>query len=285
MTTMNDGGLDAEREKLIIDHIEFVENLVARFIAELPAGVDQDNLESSAKLGLVEAARNFDRSRGVSFTTFAYPRIRGAIFDELRRNCPIPQRILKNISLIRASVDHFDPSMDVQLIMEKTGLELSAVQECLRAVRMTRQESWEAQGYSRSVCTRSQSTPEKEFEDNERHAILTECIEQLPDRQEKVIRLYYLEGMLLREIGDQIHVSESRASRILSGAEDRLREIMLRRWHRDPPILSSCNLDVNLDVRRDTGGVGMSHLSGPHRKPRMAEQTRSRANSNQNADQ
>ena len=78
----------SEREQRILDHLEYVRHVVGRLVAGLPFGTDVDNLMSAGTLGLVEAANSYDSSRGVVFTTFAYPRIRGAIIDELRRNCP-----------------------------------------------------------------------------------------------------------------------------------------------------------------------------------------------------
>ena len=251
----NNGGLSAAKEQLILDHLGFVENLVSRFTSELPTGVDYDNLLSAGVLGLVEAVRNFDPTRGVTLTTFAYPRIRGAIFDELRRNCPIPQRILKNISHIRASVDQFDARANAAYIVEKTDLDSEMVSECLRALRLTRQESWEAQGYSSIVCGQPDDSPEARFEEAELHRILNDAINELPERERRVVQMYYLENLLLREIGDAICVSESRASRILSRAESRLREMMDRRWRREPPVLSTRNgrirrLDQNSDGLR-----------------------------------
>src|SRR5262245_65056886 len=83
------------RDALILEHLSVVRHVVGRLLTELPPGLDSENLEAAGMLGLVEAARHFDPNRGVDFRTYAQSRIRGAVLDELRRNCPLPQRVLE----------------------------------------------------------------------------------------------------------------------------------------------------------------------------------------------
>ncbi len=51
------------RDRLILEHLPMVRHLVGKMTAELPPGVDEDNLESAGVLGLVEAAHHFDPER------------------------------------------------------------------------------------------------------------------------------------------------------------------------------------------------------------------------------
>src|SRR5215831_16572485 len=71
--------------RLIEAYRSYSHAISAEIQKRLPSSVDRDDLIGAAELGLVEAARNFDPSRGVLFKTFAYYRIRGAIYDALRR--------------------------------------------------------------------------------------------------------------------------------------------------------------------------------------------------------
>src|SRR5262245_16577406 len=91
----------AQREELILAHLSLVRHILGRLTAKLPPRVDLDNLEAAGILGLVEAANRFEPERGVAFKTFAYTRIRGAIYDELRRNSPFPQDLLERIAIVR----------------------------------------------------------------------------------------------------------------------------------------------------------------------------------------
>ena len=99
------------RDRLIIEHLSYVRHILGKLLGSLPEYVDNENLESAGILGLVEAAGQYDPDRGAAFTTFAYQRIRGAILDELRRNCPVPQAILQSWALIRDASVHMTPPL------------------------------------------------------------------------------------------------------------------------------------------------------------------------------
>jgi RNA polymerase sigma factor for flagellar operon FliA len=60
-----------------------VRSLASRIHRKLPPHVDLEDLVAYGQVGLAEAARDFDPSRGSRFSTFAYYRIRGAIYDGL----------------------------------------------------------------------------------------------------------------------------------------------------------------------------------------------------------
>ena len=75
----------AEADKLIEAHISISHAIAAEVIRKLPPDLERKDIQGSAELGLVEAANSFDRTRGVQFKTFAYYRIKGAIYDGLRK--------------------------------------------------------------------------------------------------------------------------------------------------------------------------------------------------------
>ncbi len=75
----------AERERMIETHLTLVDFLVERMMTQVPAFVNRDDIRSAALMGLMDAANRFDPARGVLFKTFAERRIRGAVFDEVRR--------------------------------------------------------------------------------------------------------------------------------------------------------------------------------------------------------
>ena len=130
------------RDRLILEHLSYVRHILGKMLGSLPDYVDHENLESAGILGLVEAAGQYDPARGVAFTTFAYQRIRGAILDELRRNCPVPQSILQNWALIRDASTHMDPPLTPEKLASATNLTIREVEDCLAAMRLTRLENW-----------------------------------------------------------------------------------------------------------------------------------------------
>ena len=216
-------------EQLILEHLDYVRHLLGRIVVELPTGVDVENLESAGVLGLVEAARQFDPSRGIAFTTYAYPRIRGAILDELRRNCPLPQHVLKRWRLIREASAQLGGSLSPADLARATGLSEDDVVVCLQAIRLTNPDSWRDEMRSQSRSLRDTRPPSSALEEEEEQRLMADAIEQLPNQQRTVVTLYYLEDLRLKEIGEVLGLSESRISRILTAAELRLMETVRRR--------------------------------------------------------
>jgi RNA polymerase sigma factor for flagellar operon FliA len=218
---------DAEREQLILRHLALVRHIVGRLKGKLPRGLDVENLEAAGVLGLVEAANRFDPDRGIRFETFAYARIRGAVFDELRRNCPLPQHLLERIATVRAAHARLPAPVTAERLAEATGLTADEVAECLGALRLTRVGSWEdLAGPHFPRRGESDERPSDRLEQAELHRLLSQGIRRLPDRERLVVTLYYLEDLRLKEIGQLLDLSESRVSRLLKTALFHLEEFL-----------------------------------------------------------
>ncbi len=214
-------------ETLILEHLDYVRHVLGRIVVELPRGVDVENLEAAGVLGLVEAAGQYDPSRGIAFTTFAFPRIRGAIIDELHRNSPLSHRMHQRWRVIREAYPRLEPPVSPEDLARATGLREDDVIECLQAIRLTNPDTWHAEMGAFSPC--EPEAPLSEIEQEEERRLLTEAIMQLPLQQRTVVTLYYLEDLRLKEIGEVLGLSESRISRVLTAAELQLKETVHRR--------------------------------------------------------
>ena len=209
----------ARRDELVLEHLSLVKHVIARVVTNLPSEVDVENLESAGILGLVEAATNFDPSRGVPFRQFAILRVQGAVLDELRRNSPLPQQMLARVALVRKAHNHLEAPATVEAIAAETGLTEEEVVDTLAAIRMTKMISWEQTAQPNGLQLQQQeSPPENELERKERIGQLAAAIENLSERERQVVTLYYLEDLRLKEISQIMNLSESRLSRILSKA-------------------------------------------------------------------
>lgn len=209
----------SRRDDLILSHLPLVKHIIGRLAVELPPGVDVDNLESAGVLGLVEAAGKFDPSKNVQFKTFAYIRVRGAIFDELRRNSPLPQHMLERVSLIRKAYQKLQAPVTVADLVQTTGLTMDEVSEALAAERFNKMISWEQTAQPNGmVVANSAEPPEAETERWEAMQQLSDAIEELPPRERMAVTLYYREDMRLKEMSEVMKLSASRISRILSRA-------------------------------------------------------------------
>ncbi len=217
------------RDRLILEHLSYVRHILGKMLGALPDYVDNENLESAGILGLVEAAGQFDPNRGTAFTTFAYQRIRGAILDELRRNCPVPQAILQNWALIRDSSIHMDPPLTPEKLAAASGLSIREVEDCLVAMRLTRPENWADELGELPVPGDRNTQVDAGSNRAEEKRVLTDAIEQLPEKMRIAVTLYHMEDLRMKEIGQVLGLSESRVSRLLAAAEVQLKSIVKRR--------------------------------------------------------
>jgi RNA polymerase sigma factor for flagellar operon FliA len=220
----------ARRDRLILEHLPLVRHLVGKLTAELPPGLDVENLEAAGVLGLVEAAANYDPERQARFQTYAYLRVRGAVLDELRRNCPLPQPVLEKLARVRKAYRELPAPAGVADLARATGLTEDEVADCLAAARLTRTLSLPAG--AREWPTRlggEGNRPEARLERAEEARLLDEALAALPERERLAVTLYYREDLRLKEISAVLGLSESRVSRVLNAALFHLAEYIRAR--------------------------------------------------------
>lgn len=216
-----DSSSQMARDQLITDHLKNVRHILGRMLVTLPDNVDRENLEAAGVLGLVEAAHHFDPNRNVEFGAFAYFRIRGAIIDELRRNCPLPQQMLEKWARIRQAMDQIVGPATVEDMAQRSGLDAEEVEQCLNAMRLTRPEAWQED------FALADSSSLSIVEHQDRATRLTQAIEQLDERSRSIVIMYHRDDLRLREIGEVLNLSESRVCRLLDKAHIQLK-LMLK---------------------------------------------------------
>lgn len=227
----------SRRDDLILSHLPLVKHVIGRILGDLPPGVDIENLESAGVLGLVEAAGKFDPTRNAQFKTFAYLRIRGAIYDELRRNSPLPQHMLERVAAIRKAMRVLPAPVTVEMLAEATGLTVDEVADSLAADRFVKMVSWEQTAQPGELTPAvSSPSPESELERWEAIQHLTEAIESLPDKERLAVTLYYREELRLREIGQIMSLSTSRVSRLITKAMFELGQMLAPSQNADPRV-------------------------------------------------
>jgi RNA polymerase sigma factor for flagellar operon FliA len=183
-----------------------------------------DDLWSAGALGLIEAHKRFDTSRGVTFESFAEHRVRGAMLDELRRLDHLPRRL-------RSRTD------DLKKAKHKLGTELgreATMEEVAKELDTDLQEVSEMEGLLEptvpldSVISSLVAGQDLDDEAARREALreLAAAIEKVPDRLRTVLGLVYLEGLTYSEIGGLLQVSEPRVCQLHSEALKHLRREM-----------------------------------------------------------
>ncbi len=222
------------RDQLVTEHVPLLRHIAGRM--SLRPGVDRDDLVGWGMLGLLAAADSWDETRGVRFSTYAYPKIRGAILDELRRADALPRgrrEALRDIERIAAELEQeLGAPPTPEEIAARSGLSTDAVDELLALARAAFETSLDAESSAGPLAAlladpRS-ADPVGTAEWEEMKRLLAAAIQALPEPERTVILLYYAEEMMLRDIGEVLSVSESRVSQIHSKAVYRLnRELAL----------------------------------------------------------
>ncbi len=222
--------MDVSQDDLVLQNAELVKRIAYHLVSRLAGNVDVDDLIQAGMIGLLEASRKYDASRGANFQTFAGIRIRGAMLDEVRRSDWTPrsvyQKLRKVTEAVRAvEMRHGRNAREIE-VAEELDLTIDEYHKVLRdatTCRLFSLEQTQGEGSHTQPSGEIEPGPQESAANAEFRTALAEAIEKLPEREGLVLSLYYDEELNLREIGEVLGVSESRISQIHSKAVIRLR--------------------------------------------------------------
>ena len=225
------------RDAQVEEYLPLVHHVIGRLPFHLPASLDREDLFGVGVLGLMHAAATYDPTKGAAFKTHAYVNIRGAILDELRRHDVVPRSRrdrMKAVARAEADLrDALDRAPTPEEIARASGLTLDQVDDILvNAHGMTVlsvEETAGGSGTSRlieSLKMPSSPDPGEEAVKHELKNDLARAIQELPERERRVIILYYAEDLRLKEIGKIMGVSESRICQLHARALYRLNQAL-----------------------------------------------------------
>ncbi|KKL01163.1 RNA polymerase sigma factor FliA [Rheinheimera mesophila] len=220
--------------QMVERHAPLVKRIAYHLLARLPASVLVDDLIQSGMIGLIEAAKNFDGSKGASFETFAGIRIRGSMLDEIRRGDWTPRSVHRNSRMIAEAIAELESELGRDVkdseVAEKLDISLDEYHHMLSDASSGRIIGIEDLGISDDVLvTANDKDDDHLYEQQATDAFqqaLIKNISSLPEREAIVLSLYYNDELNLKEIGAVLDVSESRVSQIHSQALVRLRSRM-----------------------------------------------------------
>jgi RNA polymerase sigma factor for flagellar operon FliA len=229
--------LNADQERLLLEHLPIVRFLARRIHERLPQHVDIEDMVSAGVVGLMDAFSKFDPAKRVQFRSYAQFRIRGAILDSLRTLDWSPRELRRKgraveeaIRALTARTGHAPGEVEVaaemalgleeyqQLLGDLKGLEIGTLH-----VERSEESGEEELAY---VPGRPEEDPLFRCLRGELEGRLTEAIANLPDRERLVMSLYYYEEMTMREIGLALGVVESRVSQVHASAVAHLRSAL-----------------------------------------------------------
>jgi RNA polymerase sigma factor FliA len=226
----------AARDALLKEHLSLVHHVARQLSRSLAAPADFDELVSCGTMGLMSALDAFDTSRGLAFSTFAVPRIRGAILDELRRQDHVPRSIRRKTREIAAARENltriFGRAASDKEVAEHLGLDLATLwrwqADTESAVHVplehtTTDGDGNPQHIIEPLTNESEPAVDEEISRQQEYEILRHSLATLKEQERIVLTLYYFEELKLHEIADVLKLTESRVSQIRAKALGKLR--------------------------------------------------------------
>ena len=215
-------------EELVLAHLGLVKRVALHLKARVPAYMELDELIQVGMMGLLEASRVFDASKGVDFENFAHSRVRGAMLDEVRRLSFLPRSAVafnkSHNETMHALSSELGRAPTQAEIAEYMGKDLEDFQKERGKARRFETYSLEVVTEEvMSIADDASHQPDVMVEEAEFMEAVTDAIAELPEREQLVMQLYYVEELNLKEIGEVLEVSESRVSQILSSVVKKLR--------------------------------------------------------------
>jgi RNA polymerase sigma factor for flagellar operon FliA len=229
--------------QVVQDYMPLVRHAVNRVaVGSCGASILQyEDMVSCGIQGLIEAYHSFDPNRGAKFSTYALPRIRGAILDALRAAHPLPRSLQKFSSDAERATSALHARLRRAPTYEEIAREMSLTPEeylsCLssasvRTVSLENLADTAVDGNTEKLWEMADDDPTVDpdamVEKTVVKSKLREALDALPERERKIVRLYYLESKSLKSIGESLGISESRASQLRHRAIRRLRTALMR---------------------------------------------------------
>lgn len=222
---------DFQAKTLLIEkYINLVKVIGGRLYTSYGTNVEYDDLVSYGIFGLIDAIEKFDLDKNVKFETYAQIRIRGAIIDHLRTLDWVPRSIRQKSKEVEEAYFKLENRLgrsatDEELAKELdiTGKELKKIMMQTASFNMISLEDAVFEGHTFEEKDKEKYLPEELICNQEVYDTLKNNITKLPEREKKVISLYYYNNLTYKEIGSILNISESRVSQIHSKAISRLK--------------------------------------------------------------
>jgi len=218
--------IDVKRQ-IMEQYIGLVRYVIKRLNIIAPDLLEERDLLNIGILGLSEAIDRFDYKKGVKFETYAIPRVKGMILDELRKIDWAPRSVREKIRDLKEVVRRLEnelgrevSSSEILNNMEVTDKELGELTNVINnamVVSLDKPLGGETDGNLYDMISSDEiEDPSEQTHSIQVKEILMDAIEKLPEKQRLVIVLYYYEELTFKEIGSLLKVSESRVSQIHS---------------------------------------------------------------------
>jgi len=225
------------RETFIRQYAPLVKYVAGKVAMGMPHNVEFDDLVGYGVFGLMDAIDKYDLEKNVKFKTYAVTRIRGAIFDELRQIDWVPRSVRQKTREIESAISTLEAQLgrtaSDQEVAGALGMDeseyLKTIQKISGTSILSLNDVWfsgdenDKISIGDSIESPTSLNPDVVVEKDEIRRVIIEAINDLPDKEKKILVLYYYEDLTLKDIGRVLEVTESRVSQLHTKAILRLR--------------------------------------------------------------
>jgi RNA polymerase sigma factor FliA len=225
------------RDHFVRQYAPLVKYVAGKVAIGMPHNVEFDDLVGYGVFGLFDAIAKFDPEKHVKFKTYAVTRIRGAIFDELRSIDWVPRSVRQKTRELEEAIRTLESQLGRAATDEEIASAMSVSVEDLQSLilkisgtsMLSLNDVWysgeedDKISIGESIESPTSMNPDIIVEKDEIKRVIMRTIQELPDKEKKVLVLYYYEDLTLKEIGHVLGVTESRISQLHTKAIMRLR--------------------------------------------------------------
>lgn len=217
-----------EREALILAHLGYARYLAAEIARELPPWVPFEDIAAAAQEGLVRAAERYDPARGTKFRTYAYYRVRGAVFDHIREAMAESPHHRARVAAQAAVDDLVESTLGARPPAASEGA--AARDEAAQALAGLLEEAATALSLAEiaAATTPAPVAPEADAaaERAETHGQLRGALARLPASERRLLEGVYFRGLTIEQAGKGIGVTKGWASRLHARGIALLRDML-----------------------------------------------------------
>jgi len=218
------------RDHLIQEHMEMARRIARRVARRVPAWLNEEDLIAAGFIGLTQAAARFEPTHGEPFIAFAEKRIRGAVFDELRRGDMLPRRVRAASRKVSEAIRKLEHALgrgpDDHEVAAELGVSLAEYREDLEMLTHLSFVDIDGDQRAESFGAECRISPADEAETAERVAHLRAALSKLETRDAQLLSLYYIEELKYTEIADVLGITESRVCQLHGRALVRMRVLL-----------------------------------------------------------
>jgi RNA polymerase sigma factor FliA len=225
--------IPADQGRRVEAGLPFVQALARRLAASMPHSIDIGDLVQDGMLGLIDAAQRFDEERGIKFETFAERRVRGAMIDALRREA-WPRGVRRQRRELEAARETLrrelgqEPSLadlaaKVGSDEKRLGRTILRINTIESTSPLSSTDHFDERSLPAALVPSEPEAPDSAYERAEVKQRIRGALATLPERERRLVNLYYFGDVTMKQIGEELGVNESRVSQLHARAMLRLR--------------------------------------------------------------